>query len=262
MILAVAGAFVMAVTDRRRLSGITPIKLVLGSMVLVALLIVQFGLYRIFEKFALDPMEDARVPFAHNTIAAAKAYMPFGSGVGTFVSVYPGFEPAHDSISNVYANRAHNDLLEIWLEGGVTSILLLTVFLLWFSLRAKNIWWRIPGEMRAIDVLLMRAATIAIPLIIVHSLVDYPLRTGAMMAVFAFSCALLVKPVNRTEAALKLESRPERERTQTLVRRVLVSEEPTAAGEPDGTPEKSPQQAPGRWGEDIDWPEQWRNDRH
>ena len=66
-------------------------------------------------------MEGARIPFAHNTITAAKAYMPFGSGVGTFVSVYPGFEPAHDAISNVYANHAHNDLLEVWLEGGVSK---------------------------------------------------------------------------------------------------------------------------------------------
>src|SRR5262249_53656505 len=68
MIFAVAGGIVLVLGDRRRPSGFTPIKLIIGSTVLGFLLIVQFGLYRILEKFAIDPMEDARIAFAHNTI--------------------------------------------------------------------------------------------------------------------------------------------------------------------------------------------------
>ncbi len=42
-------------------------------------------------------------------------------------------------------------------------------------------------------------------LLIAHSVVDYPLRTGAMMAVFAFACALLTEPpsMGRRAAASK-----------------------------------------------------------
>src|SRR5262249_16973998 len=148
--------------------------------------------------FAIDPMEDARIAFARNTIAAAKAYMPFGSGVGTFVSVYPQFEPPHDAISNVYANHAHNDLLELCLESGVSSVLLAVAFVAWFVSRSKKLWWSPPIDVRPIDVLLARAATIAIPLIVAHSVVDYPLRTGAMMVVFGFASALLIEPFNAT----------------------------------------------------------------
>jgi hypothetical protein len=35
-----------------------------------------------------------------------------------------------------------------------------------------------------------------IALLAAHSLVDYPLRTGAMMAIMAFACALLIAPLS------------------------------------------------------------------
>jgi O-antigen ligase len=260
MIIAVAGAFMLAFVDQRRPSGRTPIKLIVAALTLVFILVVQFGLYRIVERFAVDPLEDARVPFAHNTIAAAKAYMPFGSGVGTFVSVYPTFERPEDAISNVYANHAHNDLLEIWLEGGVISIVLGVAFVTWLVLRSKQIWWHVAPGMRPIDVLLARAATIAIPLLIVHSVVDYPLRTGAMMAVFAFACALLIEPRSPAQEEGKLKRLGGRQRTSEIVRRVLAPEQSTADSlHASDQPSPRPQ---GRWGENIEWPKEWQKDEH
>ena len=41
---------------------------------------------------------------------------------------------------------------------------------------------------------LTRAAGLVVLLLIAHSFVDYPLRTNAMLGVFAFACALLVDP--------------------------------------------------------------------
>ena len=80
------------------------------------LLGLQFSLYRILDRFGDDPMADARIPFARNTIAAAKAYMPWGSGLGSFVPVYAMTEPPRDVLANTFANHAHNDILELWLE--------------------------------------------------------------------------------------------------------------------------------------------------
>jgi len=262
MIFAAFGAFALPMTDRRMSSGLPMVKLLFGSAILAIVLVVQFGLYRIFDRFAVDPMEDARIPFARNTITAAKAYMPFGSGVGTFVSVYPTFEPAQDTIADTYANHAHNDLLEIWLEGGVISIILAAAFMTWLVLRSTNIWWRPPTNIRAIDLLLARAATMVIPLIIVHSVVDYPLRTGAMMAVFAFSCALLVEPLNPARDEMKVEPKIARARSEEAIPRIAAPQAPTAADGPDGTSVKPVQQPQGQWGEDINWPDQWRNDRN
>ena len=253
-IIAIAGALALPLADRRRSSGgVTPVRLILASASLAIVLAVQFALYRILDRFADDPLADSRVTFARNTIAAAKAYMPFGSGVGTFVSVYPTFELPQDAISNAFVNHAHDDLLEVWLEGGVISLCLIAAFATWFLLRSAKIWWRVPDNIRAIDLLLARAATIVVPLIIAHCAVDYPLRTGAIMAVFAFSCALLIEPLEPAKA---------REQATDSISRAGPARVPATADGADTASAKTSPQPKGRWGEDVEWPDQWRDDSH
>jgi O-antigen ligase len=260
-IVAVAGALALPLADRRRSSGgVTPVRLILASASVAIVLAVQFALYRILDRFADDPLADSRVTFARNTIAAAKAYMPFGSGVGTFVSVYPTFELPQDAISNAFVNHAHDDLLEVWLEGGAISLCLIAAFAAWFLLRAARIWWRAPEDIRAIDLLLARAATIVVPLLIAHSAVDYPLRTGAIMAIFAFSCALLIEPVAPAWHATAVEPARAREQTMNLVSRTAPARVPAVADGASTASAKPPPQPKGRWGEDVEWPDQWRDD--
>lgn len=194
MIVALFAALWLAMSDRRRSSTSTPVKLIVGSVIVAVLLTMQFALVRIVARFE-DPLQGARIPIAENTIAAAEAYMPFGSGFGTFVTVYPGFEPPQDALDNKYVNHAHDDLLEVILEGGAMSLMMMAGFIIWFFLVATNAWRRPPEDARGIDVLLARAATFIVPLILIHSAVDYPLRTGGIMAVFALACGFLVKPL-------------------------------------------------------------------
>jgi|GEM_PF-211205 len=194
LIVALFGALMLAIMDRRRSSTSTPVKLILGSVIVAVLLVLQFALYRLLDRFD-DPLENLRIQFAQSTIHAAEAYMPFGSGFGTFTAVYPSFEPPQDVLDNRYVNHAHDDVLEVWLEGGAMSLLLMAVFSGWLFMASTKAWREAPADSRAIDVLLARAATIVIPIIVVHSVFDYPLRTDAMMAVFALSCALLVEPL-------------------------------------------------------------------
>jgi O-antigen ligase len=262
-IIAIAGALALPLADRRRSSGgVTPVRLILASASLAIVLAVQFALYRILDRFADDPLADSRVTFARNTIAAAKAYMPFGSGVGTFVSVYPIFELPQDAISNAFVNHAHDDLLEVWLEGGVISLCLIAAFATWFLLRSAKIWWHVPDSIRAIDLLLARAATIVVPLIIAHCAVDYPLRTGAIMAVFAFSCALLIEPLAPAWDEMTVESAKAREQTMDSISPAGPARVPATADEADTASAKTSPQPKGRWGEDVEWPDQWRDDSH
>jgi O-antigen ligase len=94
----------------------------------------------------------------------------------------------------VYANHTHNDLLELWLETGVVGPILLCVFLIWGVGRSVAEWTAPnPGRFPA-ERTLVRAAILAILLLLGHSLVDYPLRTSAMMGVFAFCSGLLLDP--------------------------------------------------------------------
>ncbi len=193
---ALIGAFALAFFDRRSTAGATATKLLFGVVAFVVVLTVQFALYRILQRFAIDPLADARIPFARTTYEAASSYWPFGSGVGTFVPVYATFEKVQDAIPGVYVNHAHNDFLEIWLETGGVGVVLMGLFALWLAYRFAKAWRRgFPGA-QEIDRVLARAATVVIVLLLAHSLLDYPLRTAAMMTVFAFACALLVEPLD------------------------------------------------------------------
>jgi O-antigen ligase len=153
-------------------------------------------------------LTDARVFFARNTIVAAKTYLPFGSGLGTFVPVYQMFEKPDDLMPYAFANRAHNDFLESWLETGVFGPILVGLFSLWFVIAAARVWRPAHGTDKGINLGLAQAGSIVIVLLIAHSTVDYPLRSGALMAVFAFACALLIPPPQVQETATTAAPKP------------------------------------------------------
>ena len=126
-------------------------------------------------------------------MAAAADFAPLGSGVGTFADIYPRYEdPA--SVETTYVNHVHSDYIEILLETGVPGLILVALFLFWWGGRLVAIW-RSPNVDQ-----FARAATIASAAILAHSLVDYPLRTAAISAVFAMCLALMAQPRRGTIA--------------------------------------------------------------
>ena len=277
-ILALFAALALALSDKRNTAGLTPAKLMAGAVVFAGLFATQFALYRIMQRFASDPLADARFPIARNTFDAAMAHMPFGSGLGTFVQVYGLYETPGDAMVNAYANHAHNDVLEFWLETGMFGLAAMVLFVGWLAMRSFDVWRRERPGLGKIDQLLMRAATVVAGLLAAHSFFDYPLRTGAMMAVMAFSCALLVEPapapqheaVQRAPAANRKDRRPS-PRWQPA-RAPLVAgamAEPAAQVRPAGSeplsaasanpPKPAAAAAAGElWGQDIEWPAEWR----
>ena len=124
--------------------------------------------------------------FAHS-IEAARDFAPFGSGIGTFVDLYPAYEDA-DAIDRTYVNHVHSDYIELALETGVPGLLLLLIFLIWWVGRVIAVWQTEKPDYFA------RAASIASAAILAHSIVDYPLRTAAISALFAVCVALMAEP--------------------------------------------------------------------
>src|SRR5262249_38767462 len=109
-----------------------------------------------------------------------------------------------------------------------------------------------------IDLSLARAATLVVGLIIAHSLVDYPLRTGAIMGLLAFACGLLVEPLGMDEKT----SAPDqvsaaRPRQPSMKERLPAGVVARQLWEPPSLSDAKPQHAR-RWGEDIQWPSEWR----
>lgn len=124
----------------------------------------------------------------------AEQYLPLGSGVGSFDTVYRSAEPL-DLLGPRFFNQAHNDYLETWLETGWLGMGLLIVFLIWFVRRLLVAWQR--GASEEGD--LKRAASIGVLVVLAHSVADYPLRTATMAVVFALCCALLETPHQVTD---------------------------------------------------------------
>jgi O-antigen ligase len=189
-VIALSGAFALPLPERRSTASVgTAAKLLTAASAVAVMFAIQYSLYPILERFASEPLADARISFARNTVEAARAYMPFGSGIASFVTVYGLFEKPEDTLINAYANHAHNDLLELWLESGVLGAGLTAVFLFWLTLRSLAVWRRAPSGTHEIDIYLPRVATMVIGLLIVHSFVDYPI----------FACALLFEPLALAE---------------------------------------------------------------
>jgi O-antigen ligase len=135
-------------------------------------------------KFTTAPA--SRKVMTSRTLQAAVDHMPVGSGLGSFQNVYRTYEDPADA-DHGFANHAHNEYAEIALELGVPGILLVLLFVLWWARRSYAAW---AGEYSGVA--LARAASTVILIVLFHSLVDYPLRTSAVAALFAAACAMLL----------------------------------------------------------------------
>jgi O-antigen ligase len=161
---------------------------VLGAAATLALVVAVGGviLLRMNPDVLASLSADARIRALPVVAAEAFHHLPFGSGLGTFDAIYRTRETV-ETLSNAYLNHAHNDYIEILLETGLAGAVLIALFLAWFGRLAVEAW---RGTGPASD--LACAATIVVATLALHSLVDYPLRTGALSGLFGFACALLL----------------------------------------------------------------------
>jgi len=143
--------------------------------------------------------DDARLRALPIIAAETARTLPFGTGLGTFDEIYRSREPV-ETLSNAYLNHAHNDYLEVGLETGLPGAALVILFLLWMVRRSLEAW-----RAQGVEGDLASAGGIIIATLALHSLVDYPLRTAALSALFGFACALMLpfagqKPPESPEA--------------------------------------------------------------
>jgi O-antigen ligase len=218
--------------SRRRLSAS---RLSFAATLFALLFAAQFGLGSVLSRFESDPMQDLRVVFNRTTFKTALDALPFGTGLGSFTNVYAAVEKNEDAFIG-FANRAHNDLAELLLETGLIGGGLLLAFLAWYAIRSYQAWSMRSPQGDPIEPMLARAASLIIGLLLLHSLVDYPLRTTALGATFAFFCAILAIPA-------------------------LPNHDDRQSQRPQRAPRRPPQafaKQPEKWGVDVHWPESWR----
>lgn len=143
----------------------------------------QSALSRLFD---LSAAEDLRALYFERFLAMARDYLPFGSGLGSFEAAFNMYEPA-EHLTPQYMNLAHNDPVQLVIEGGVLGAAIMIAGLLWLG-RAGWRVWRSQGTTGP-------AATVfycgSIALWLTASLVDYPLRTPLGATMFAALTAQL-----------------------------------------------------------------------
>lgn len=135
---------------------------------------------------AMDAAQDMRGRALPTILTMVKTYFPIGSGLGSFDPVFRMHEPL-DLLTTTYFNHAHNDFLEIALDGGLAGLVLLCCAILWW-LKQTRIAWSKGSDMRHA---LPKAGSATILLTVIASISDYPARTPLVMAILVIAASWL-----------------------------------------------------------------------
>jgi O-antigen ligase len=167
------------------------------TTVVTCVLAVGYYAWRgIVQRLEKDPLEDLRWQYLANGLDLLRAQLPWGSGFGSFRDVYAPFEPVAD-MGRTFAMHAHNDLLEVMVEAGVPGAVLMLVGVVLIGLAAVRVLADRGHSNR-----LAGAAAIAACVPLLHSFVDYPLRTLAIAGVFGLVLAVLFAPTPQRPEAI------------------------------------------------------------
>lgn len=174
---------------RRRKSLLVGAAVVMATVSLVTVAIFT-GSATSFDRFkALSASSDLRFVLMPAVWRMAMSYFPFGAGAGSFDPAFRLVEPDW-ALRQSYFNHAHNDLLELWADGGVPFIIILAGFVGWFLIR----FFKAPDR-STIETANGRLAGLAIAVLLSASLVDYPLRTPLLGCLFGLLVAMMVAPL-------------------------------------------------------------------
>ena len=105
-----------------------------------------------------------------------------GWGYGSFDPAFRMHEPLA-LLKPSYFNHAHNDVLELVLDGGLPALLLLAGVLTWYGVMTVRAWRQSPDQ----STVQARLGSAMLLLILLASIVDYPARTPVIMAVITLA---------------------------------------------------------------------------
>lgn len=163
---------------RRYPRWVAPALLTAVIAVIVGFVLLSFAADRaasISRAIAIEGDKDMRTRGLPTVLAMLRSFFPVGSGFGGFDPMFRIHEP-YNLLKLTYFNHAHDDFLEIVMDGGVLGALLIAAALLWWGIASIRAW-KMDG-----DGLETRLGSALLLLVFVASVFDYPARTPMMMA--------------------------------------------------------------------------------
>lgn len=193
-------SLIVAFSGRRKARSSHPAAWVLMPLILAAAAVAVFSSPRLtgLGQTSFEDGPGSRIAINRVSAEMAEVHWQAGTGLGSYEDVYRLYEDP-DTVSNIYVAHAHNDYFEWIIETGVAGTLLLAAFLLWWFYHFGRLWIAAPPD----ALRLRRAGAIATLVPVLHSLVDYPLRTPGIASIAAVCLALMVVPRSRSEAPVQ-----------------------------------------------------------
>ena len=162
----------------------------MGACVLGIALVLVVARSSAFERLVqFDVTYDFRARVLPLLIQMMEEFSPWGSGYGSFATVYRHFEP-FDTLRYTYFNQAHNDVAQVLIEGGIVGALLMITAFLGLVLHTIRILRTQQENMHFIGIV----GCMMIVCLFLASFADYPLRTPLLASILIFAATFLREP--------------------------------------------------------------------
>lgn len=137
---------------------------------------------------------EGRLALYAATLRGAIEFLPFGSGLSTYASVFPRFQ---EGVGGAYYDFAHNDYLQLVMETGIAGAVAVALLLVAYVMRMADLVIR--GSERSFT-LLQVAAGVGLAPLILHSAFDFPLHMPGIAVWFATLAGAMLHPGVRDAA--------------------------------------------------------------
>ncbi|WP_161626837.1 O-antigen ligase family protein [Desulfospira joergensenii] len=175
---------------KRKISRKNSLLLILVIMI-AALSVGWFGWDQILERFAVlkkssGVIHEGRLDFWKDSSRIIRDFKLTGSGMGSFIHIYPPYKTLVDRMS---LSHAHNDYIELLVEGGILGFGLAAAFLITLFTTTYRAFLK---RRDAFSIYLYMGSLTGMVSILFHSFTDFNLQVGANGLWFFFMAGLAV----------------------------------------------------------------------
>lgn len=191
-----ASTLLLGVKLKSRLGRKQRVALGVAAGLFALLAVIGVGAERVgqrLDKATVEADAQTRQNFTSATLEGAQAFWPWGSGAGTYESVFPRFQAA-DSLH--YVEYAHNDYAQLLMELGLAGVLLALVVAGLVGTQFMRLLRAYRAERRLSGELALRAwCGLGAAALLLHSTVEFNMHIPALALTAAFLLGVYLRPL-------------------------------------------------------------------